>query len=267
MTNPFLETYNSKTTNDLLDILKKVKHDTSNVGKMELEAIVTILDTRKLSLLESEEYDQIFEHQGREMESELSNQSNTKEEFGASTSNHTAPPIVEQPYSNRQNTESFEKAFEAERDKTSEILTNSNPINHGTTYHQYMPNEVELFKSDDNSLILTSHRLFYQNSSTTIALTVDEISFIGYKRKINYLLLILGVSILIIGLGSLSISKYGLIVLVISALLIYASIKKYVVFATAGGEMVIEGNFNNLRAWIDKVFMAKENLIKQRKFS
>jgi hypothetical protein len=274
MSNPFLETYNSKTTQALLDILKKVIQDTTNVGKMELEAIVTILDTRELTYLESQEYDQILERQDKEMALELSNQSINKEAFSALTNNHTTSPVVEQTYSNRQTNQSFEKTIETKEDNTLDILMNANPVNHGSRHHQYMPNEVELFKSEGGSLILTSHRLFYQNSRTTVALAVDDISFIGYKRTTNYIMLIIGGLLGILGVAALGTGdikggqgSIGLFLALGGIVLILAARKKYVIFATSGGEMLINDNLADLRSWIDKVFIAKENLIKQRKFS
>ena len=142
----------------------------------------------------------------------------------------------------------------------------------------YLPNEVEVKKNSDNKLILTNYRLFWQEDNTvrdskTIVLPVDEISFIGYKSVTNWLLMILGiiwtlssvialVSVRGVGFGhsnredSPVVAKlFGLIA---GLALIYFARRKFIVFSSSGGDLVIKADsIANLREWIDAVISAR----------
>ena len=150
--------------------------------------------------------------------------------------------------------------------------------------NNYLPNEVEVKKNGDNKLILTNYRLFWQEDNTvrdskTIVLPVDEISFIGYKSVTNWLLMILGiiwtlssvislVSVMGVGFGhsDREDSPVGvkLLSLIAGLALIYFARRKFIVFSSSGGDLVIKADaITNLREWIDEVIAARYEYLRR----
>lgn len=148
----------------------------------------------------------------------------------------------------------------------------------------YLPNEVEVKKNSDNKLVLTNYRLFWQEDNTvrdskTIVLPVDEISFIGYKSVTNWLMMILGiiwtlssvvslVSVMGIGFGHSDREDnpvgVKLLSLIAGLALIYFARRKFIVFSSSGGDLVIKADaITNLREWIDGVIAARYEYLRR----
>jgi hypothetical protein len=131
---------------------------------------------------------------------------------------------------------------------------------------QFWSKEVLVKKTTSGDLKLTNYRLTWKDSDTIVVLPVDAIDFIGYKRQTNWGLLILGVLMAFSGLGwvasSSSESKGGaLFMMLIGVVLVFLSIKKFIVFATSGGEMLLKSDvLEKLDEWIDAVSAERDKL-------
>lgn len=274
-----------KLTEELLKILRRVINEVDITSKYELEAVIENLDNRQLSDSETYQFDIIRNPEVAEngITREVPQMANTTSTVN-SVVEEIKPPVVEQPiYAPYEKSSVQEEIAINKKDNTMDILSNansnivkdntvekltkSNPVANGSAHHQYMADETEIHTNSSRTLILTTHRLFYQNSDTTIALAVDEISFIGYKRQTIYLMMIFGAIISLAGIYGASISKGGYVFAILGIIMIIFSRTKLLIFATGGGEMSIQGDgiVGDLRIWIDKIFWAKENLIKLRK--
>jgi hypothetical protein len=136
-----------------------------------------------------------------------------------------------------------------------------------STTAQFTHWETLLKESSDGSLKLTNYRLTWKDSDTIIVLPVDAIDFIGYKKRTNWGLLIGGILMaFFIGpglfFGESSPSKgAGFFMMLIGCALAFLSIKKFVVFATSGGEMQLKSDvLGQLDEWIDAVSAARDHL-------
>jgi hypothetical protein len=131
---------------------------------------------------------------------------------------------------------------------------------------QFISKEVLVKKTTSGDLKLTNYRLTWKNNDTIVVLPVDAIDFIGYKRQTNWGVLILGILMVLSGLGWLVNSRSdgqggGLLMILLGAVLAFLSIKKFIVFATSGGEMQLKSDvLAKLDEWIDAVSAERDKL-------
>jgi hypothetical protein len=134
--------------------------------------------------------------------------------------------------------------------------------------------EVEIKKSACGRLILTNYRIIWRQKSIfnmveEVSMPIDEISFIGFKRITNPILIILSILLILcfsvmllmpshdktqnyVGIG------LGLFFLIIAQI-------KVIVISSSGGDLnIFSGVLNNLREWIDAIFFAKHEFVNQK---
>jgi hypothetical protein len=131
---------------------------------------------------------------------------------------------------------------------------------------QFWSKEVLVKKTTSGDLKLTNYRLTWKDSDTIVVLPVDAIDFIGYKRQTNWGLLIFGILMIFAGMGSFAASRsdnqgVGFLIMAVGGLLAFLSIKKFIVFATSGGEMLLKSDvLEKLDEWIDAVSAERDKL-------
>jgi hypothetical protein len=139
-------------------------------------------------------------------------------------------------------------------------------VNEQSPTTQFWSKEVLVKKTTSGDLKLTNYRLTWKNSDTIVVLPVDAIDFIGYKKQTNWGLLIFGILMVLSGLGWVANSRSdgqggGLFAMLIGAVLAFLSIKKFIVFATSGGEMLLKSDvLEKLDEWIDAVSAERDKL-------